>query len=148
MSLRKFFNGSLYNQRYLCLLVYQHLALLFYSFLLVLLAMLIVWQTDWSTLWNAILTAVVMTIELSLVASTMLTDESNPTLARDPIFSVFMITLTAFTGIWNFIFALIISWFAFKWFIGHDSVSSSKFFWCTHLFWSNQNNMSSCTRDF
>ena len=56
-----------------------------------------------------ILTAAVMTIELSLVASTMLTDESNPTLARDPIFSVFMITLTAVTGIWNFIFALIIS---------------------------------------
>ena len=41
-----------------------------------------------------VLTAAVMTIELSLVASTMLTGESNPTLARDSMFSVVMIALT------------------------------------------------------
>ena len=53
-----------------------------------------------------ILTAAVMTIELSLVASTMLTGESNPTLARDPMFSVVMITLTGVTGVSNVISAL------------------------------------------
>lgn len=53
-----------------------------------------------------ILTAAVMTIELSLVASTMLTGESNPTLARDSMFSVVMITLTGVTGASNVISAL------------------------------------------
>ena len=53
-----------------------------------------------------ILTAAVMTIELSLVASTMLTGESNPTLARDSMFSVVMITLTGITGVSNVISAL------------------------------------------
>ena len=53
-----------------------------------------------------ILTAAVMTIELSLVASTMLTGESNPTLARDSMFSVVMITLTGVTGVSNVISAL------------------------------------------
>ena len=53
-----------------------------------------------------ILTAAVMTIELSLVASTMLTGESNPTLARDSMFSVVMITLTGVTGLSNVISAL------------------------------------------
>ena len=53
-----------------------------------------------------ILTAAVMTIELSLVASTMLTGESNPTLARDSMFSVVMITLTGVTGASNVIAAL------------------------------------------
>ena len=47
-----------------------------------------------------------MTIELSLVASTMLTGESNPTLARDSMFSVVMITLTGVTGVTNVISAL------------------------------------------
>ena len=53
-----------------------------------------------------ILTAAVMTIELSLVASTMLTGESNPTLARHSMFSVVMITLTGVTGVSNVISAL------------------------------------------
>ena len=53
-----------------------------------------------------VLTAAVMTIELSLVASTMLTGESNPTLARDSMFSVVMIALTGVTGISNVISAL------------------------------------------
>lgn len=53
-----------------------------------------------------ILTAAVMTIELSLVASTMLTGETNPTLARDSMFSVVMITLTGVTGASNVIAAL------------------------------------------
>ena len=53
-----------------------------------------------------ILTAAVMTIELSLVASTMLTGESNPTLARDSMFSVVMITLTGVTGVSNVLAAL------------------------------------------
>ena len=53
-----------------------------------------------------VLTAAVMTIELSLVASTMLTGESNPTLARDSMFSVVMITLTGVTGVSNVISAL------------------------------------------
>ena len=47
-----------------------------------------------------------MTIELSLVASTMVTGESNPTLARDSMFSVVMITLTGVTGVSNVISAL------------------------------------------
>ena len=46
-----------------------------------------------------VLTAAVMTIELALVASTMLTGESNPTLARDSMFSVVMIALTGVTGL-------------------------------------------------
>lgn len=53
-----------------------------------------------------VLTAAVMTIELSLVASTMLTGEDNPTLARDSMFSVVMITLTGVTGLSNVIAAL------------------------------------------
>lgn len=53
-----------------------------------------------------VLTGAVMTIELSLVASTMLTGESNPTLARDSMFSVVMIALTGVTGISNVISAL------------------------------------------
>ena len=53
-----------------------------------------------------ILTAAVMTIELSLVASTMLTGESNLTLARDSMFSVVMITLTGVTAVSNVISAL------------------------------------------
>ena len=53
-----------------------------------------------------VLTAAVMTIELSLVASTMLTGETNPTLARDSMFSVVMISLTGVTGASNIISAL------------------------------------------
>ena len=53
-----------------------------------------------------VLTGAVMTIELALVASTMLTGESNPTLARDSMFSVVMIALTGVTGLCNVIAAL------------------------------------------
>ena len=53
-----------------------------------------------------VLTAAVMTIELALVASTMLTGESNPTLARDSMFSVVMIALTGVTGICNVLAAV------------------------------------------
>lgn len=53
-----------------------------------------------------VLTAAVMTIELALVASTMLTGEANPTLARDSMFSVVMIALTGVTGLCNVISAL------------------------------------------
>ena len=53
-----------------------------------------------------VLTAAVMTIELALVASTMLTGESNPTLARDSMFSVVMIALTGVTGICNVLAAI------------------------------------------
>ncbi|MDA7431287.1 sodium:calcium antiporter [Synechococcus sp. AH-601-O20] len=53
-----------------------------------------------------VLTAAVMTIELSLVASTMLTGETNATLARDSMFSVVMISLTGVTGASNIISAL------------------------------------------
>ena len=53
-----------------------------------------------------VLTAAVMTIELALVASTMLTGESNPTLARDSMFSVVMIALTGVTGLCNLLAAL------------------------------------------
>jgi len=52
-----------------------------------------------------VLTAAVMTIELALVASTMLTGEANPTLARDSMFSVVMIALTGVTGLCNVIAA-------------------------------------------
>ena len=38
-----------------------------------------------------VLTGSVIVIELALIASTMLTGESNPTLARDSMFSVLMI---------------------------------------------------------
>ena len=41
-----------------------------------------------------VLTGSVIVIELALIASTMLTGESNPTLARDSMFSVLMIVLT------------------------------------------------------
>ena len=47
-----------------------------------------------------------MSIELSLVASTMHTGESNPTLARDSMFSVLMNTLTGVTVVSNVISAL------------------------------------------
>ena len=40
-----------------------------------------------------LLTGSVIVIELALIASTMLTGESNPTLARDSMFSVLMIVL-------------------------------------------------------
>ena len=53
-----------------------------------------------------VLTAAVMTIELALVASTMLTGESNATLARDSMFSVVMIALTGVTGICNVLAAV------------------------------------------
>ena len=53
-----------------------------------------------------VLTGAVMVIELSLVASTMLTGEANPTLARDSMFSVVMIALTGVTGICNVLSAL------------------------------------------
>lgn len=52
-----------------------------------------------------VLTGAVMVIELSLVASTMLTGEANPTLARDSMFSVVMIALTGVTGLCNVISA-------------------------------------------
>ena len=44
------------------------------------------------------LTGSVIVIELALIASTMLTGESNPTLARDSMFSVLMIVLTGVKG--------------------------------------------------
>ena len=53
-----------------------------------------------------VLTGAVMTIELALVASTMLTGEANPTLARDSMFSVVMIALNGVTGLCNVIAAL------------------------------------------
>ena len=53
-----------------------------------------------------VLTGSVITIELALVASTMLKGESNPTLARDSMFSVLMIALTGITGICNIIVAI------------------------------------------
>jgi Ca2+:H+ antiporter len=46
-----------------------------------------------------VLTGSVIIIELALVSSTMLTGERNPTLARDSMFSVLMIVLTAVKGI-------------------------------------------------
>ena len=46
-----------------------------------------------------VLTGSVIVIELALVSSTMLTGESNPTLARDSMFSVLMIVLTGVKGI-------------------------------------------------
>ena len=52
-----------------------------------------------------VLTAAVMTIELALVASTMLPGESDPTLARDSMFSVVMIALTGVTGLCNLLAA-------------------------------------------
>ncbi len=53
-----------------------------------------------------VLTGSVITIELALVASTMLKGEANPTLARDSMFSVLMIALTGVTGICNIIVAI------------------------------------------
>ena len=53
-----------------------------------------------------VLTAAVMTIELALVARAMLTGESNPTLARDSMFSVVMIALTGVTGLCNVLAAV------------------------------------------
>ncbi|QNJ16082.1 Ca2+:H+ antiporter [Synechococcus sp. A18-40] len=53
-----------------------------------------------------VLTAAVMTIELALIASTMLTGERNPTLARDSMFSVVMIALTGVTGLCNLLAAV------------------------------------------
>ena len=46
-----------------------------------------------------VLTLSVIVIELSLIGSTMLTGEENPTLARDSMFSVLMIALTGITGL-------------------------------------------------
>ena len=46
-----------------------------------------------------VLTGSVIVIELALIASTMLTGESNPTLARDSMFSVLMIVLTGVKGL-------------------------------------------------
>ena len=45
-----------------------------------------------------VLTLSVIVIELSLIGSTMLTGDKNPTLARDSMFSVLMIALTGITG--------------------------------------------------
>jgi len=53
-----------------------------------------------------VLTGSVITIELALVASTMLKGESNPTLARDSMFSVLMIALTGVVGVCNIISAI------------------------------------------
>lgn len=53
-----------------------------------------------------VLTAAVMTIELALIASTMLTGERDPTLARDSMFSVVMIALTGVTGLCNLLAAV------------------------------------------
>ena len=53
-----------------------------------------------------VLTGSVITIELALVASTMLKGESNPTLARDSMFSVLMIALTGVVGVCNIIAAI------------------------------------------
>ena len=46
-----------------------------------------------------VLTGSMIVIELALIASTMLTGESNPTLARDSMFSVLMIVLTGVKGL-------------------------------------------------
>ena len=46
-----------------------------------------------------VLTGSVIVIELALIASTMLTGDSNPTLARDSMFSVLMIVLTGVKGL-------------------------------------------------
>ena len=46
-----------------------------------------------------VLTGSVIVIELALIGSTMLSGESNPTLARDSMFSVLMIALTGITGL-------------------------------------------------
>ena len=46
-----------------------------------------------------VLTGSVILIELALITSTMLSGESNPTLARDSMFSVLMIVLTGVKGI-------------------------------------------------
>ncbi|MFL0773163.1 MAG: calcium:proton antiporter [Prochlorococcus sp.] len=46
-----------------------------------------------------VLTGSVITIEVALLANTMLTGEANPTLARDSMFAVLMISLTGVKGI-------------------------------------------------
>ena len=46
-----------------------------------------------------VLTGSVIVIELALIGSTMLTGDSNPTLARDSMFSVLMIVLTGVKGV-------------------------------------------------
>jgi len=53
-----------------------------------------------------VVTAAVMTIKLALVASTMLTGESNQTLARDSMFSMVMIVLTGVIGLCNVLAAV------------------------------------------
>ena len=53
-----------------------------------------------------VLTAAMIMIQLSLVASKMLTGESNPTLARYSMFSVVMIALSGVTGLCNVLAAL------------------------------------------
>jgi Ca2+:H+ antiporter len=75
------------------------------SFLILLLARRIASQADQlaeklgEPLGTLVLTGSVILIELALVTSTMLSGESNPTLARDSMFSVLMIVLTGVKGI-------------------------------------------------
>ena len=75
------------------------------SVLVLLLARRVASQTDHlaeqlgEPLGTLVLTGSVIVIELALVSSTMLTGESNPTLARDSMFSVLMIVLTGVKGI-------------------------------------------------
>jgi Ca2+:H+ antiporter len=75
------------------------------SFLILLLARRIASQADQlaeklgEPLGTLVLTGSVIVIELALVTSTMLSGESNPTLARDSMFSVLMIVLTGVKGI-------------------------------------------------
>ena len=75
------------------------------SVLVLLLARRVASQADYlaeqlgEPLGTLVLTGSVIVIELALVSSTMLTGESNPTLARDSMFSVLMIVLTGVKGI-------------------------------------------------
>ncbi len=75
------------------------------SLLILLLARRIASQADQlaeklgEPLGTLVLTGSVIVIELALVTSTMLSGESNPTLARDSMFSVLMIVLTGVKGI-------------------------------------------------
>ena len=75
------------------------------SLLILLLARRIASQADHlaeklgEPLGTLVLTGSVILIELALVTSTMLSGESNPTLARDSMFSVLMIVLTGVKGI-------------------------------------------------
>ena len=75
------------------------------SLLILLLARRIASQADYlaeklgEPIGTLVLTGSVILIELALVTSTMLSGESNPTLARDSMFSVLMIVLTGVKGI-------------------------------------------------